>query len=183
MKIKNKMESYEKIIKLNLNRFPEEVFRRGENKKINKFVDENHVEFYAIRSKDVIGYKTKIKVPRDLILEEVENHDLFSISVSSYNYNKSLILIGDIRIDKNNGIWLLASKTDYPYKFTNATPEYNLDTKIFDKELNYVLGFDSIYKYIVEKNLIDIIVEFAVYNEPVGILNEPIIIFELRTDY
>ena len=62
-------------------------------------------------------------------------------------------------------------------------PEFNLSTDIFDKSLNLVPNFDLIYAYIVEHNLIDVIVEFAIYKCPVGIYNEQIIVFEIRTEF
>lgn len=62
-------------------------------------------------------------------------------------------------------------------------PEFNLKTTIFDKELNKIPKFDEIYQYIVTHKLIDVIAEFAYYDIPVGIHNQNIIIFEIRTHF
>lgn len=65
MKIKNKLESIKKIKELNLNRFPEELFKKGDNEKILDFINKYPYDFYAIRSKDTIDCKfNNFKTPR-----------------------------------------------------------------------------------------------------------------------
>ena len=60
---------------------------------------------------------------------------------------------------------------------------FNIKSNIFDNTLNLVPYFDEIYQYIIDNELKDIIVEFALFNKNVGIKNERIIVYELRTDY
>ncbi len=87
-------------------------------------------------------------------------------------------------ISKNNDVWFIGSTNpNFTGKMAEQFPDFNISTNIFDKKLNYIPKFDLIYKYIVEHDLIDIIVEFAIYDCPVGIYNEPIIIFEIRTEF
>ena len=62
-------------------------------------------------------------------------------------------------------------------------PTFNLKTDIFDKRLNEIPYFDLIYQYIINHNLQNVIVEFAMFNTEVGIKKEKIIVYELRTDY
>lgn len=62
-------------------------------------------------------------------------------------------------------------------------PDFNYATNIFDKKLNKIPCFDLIYSYIIEHKLTDIIVEFAIYDKPVGVNNEQVIIFEIRTEF
>ena len=183
MRITNKLESVNKIIELDLNRFQEKIFKKGQEKEVADFIDKNRAHYYAIRNKEIIGYKTKIKVPFDKVMEEIKKYNLFSIHISSYEYTNNLILIGEIKIDNFNNVWLYASKTDYPYKYTNEDPEYNLCTDIYDKKLNHVEGFNTIYKYILDNKLLNVIIEFAVYNIPIGLKKEKVIIFEIRTDF
>lgn len=64
-----------------------------------------------------------------------------------------------------------------------SNPTYNLKTNIFDKKLNAIPYFNLIYQYVIEHQLKDIIVEFALFDKKVGIKKEPIIIYELRTNY
>jgi len=183
MIINSKAESIDKIQKLCLNRFPEQSFHKGELDRVQNFIDTHSVDFYAIRCIDIVGYKTQNKLPRESVFEEIEKHNTFSVGISSFNYVDSLLLIGDVRFGKDNSVWLMASTKDYPYKAANAIPEYNCSTDIFNKKLNAVPGFDIIYGYVVDKGLLDVIVEFAVYSKPLGIYYEPVVIFEIRTGY
>jgi len=94
------------------------------------------------------------------------------VNVSSYNYSSHLILIGDIKISKNNEVWLIATTNqEFTGKMAEQNPEFNLKTTIFDNQ------------YIVDHKLTDVIVEFAYYDIPVGIHHENIIIFEIRTHF
>ena len=185
MVIKDKLSGFYKRRELNLNHFPEEIFNKSQKDELRYFIDKHTAEYFAIRSIDVIDYKSKInkiKVLRNDVDCEIENHNTYSISVSSHNYIENLILTGDIRIGINNEVWLLASRKEYP-KVSSSPPEYNLSTDIFDKKLNEVPAFDVIFKYIVDNGLIDVIVEFAIYDKNVGINNEQVVVFEIRTDF
>lgn len=185
MKITNKLDSIQKINELKLNRFPEELFSNSEEQKVRKFLEKYPAKYYAIRSKEIVGCKNNnFKVLKEEIFSEMKKFNLFSINVSSYNYTSNLILIGDIKIGSNNEVWFIGSTNpNFTGKMAEKHPDFNYSTDIFDKRLNLIPSFDQIYKYIAEYNLIDVIVEFAIYNRPVGINNEPIIVFEIRTDF
>lgn len=45
MKINNKIESIEKINELKLNRFPEQLFMRGEESKVLRFIDKYSAKY------------------------------------------------------------------------------------------------------------------------------------------
>jgi len=64
-----------------------------------------------------------------------------------------------------------------------SNPTFNLKTDIFDKNLNSIPHFDFLYQYIVSHDLIDVIVEFSLFDKEVGINHEKIIVYELRTHY
>lgn len=49
--------------------------------------------------------------------------------------------------------------------------------------MNKIPYFDFIYQYIVSHNLKNVIVEFALFNKEVGIKEEKVIVYELRTNY
>lgn len=68
-------------------------------------------------------------------------------------------------------------------KFLKEYPEFNYNTNIFDKKLDCIPCFNEIYRYIVEHNLINVIVELAVYDRPIGINHEKIVVFEIRTEF
>lgn len=185
MKVKNKLDSIRIIKEKKINTFPEKLFYKEETPKIKEFLKMYPAEFYAIRSKEIVGYKNnKYKVKRKDVLKEINNFSLFTINVSSYNYTSNFILIGDIIIKSNNEVWFIGStNSNYTGKMAEKDPEFNLKTDIFDACLDSIPSFDLIYKYIVDHNLVDIIVEFAIYDVPLGIYNENIIVFEIRTDF
>lgn len=185
MKVNNKLESIELIKKLKLNSFVEGLFSKDDTQKVKEFLLEYPAEYYAIRSKEIVGCKkNNFKVSKEDVLNEIKNHNLFTINVSSYNYVNNFVLIGDIKIGRNNEVWLIGStNSSFTGKMAEQNPDFNFLTDIFDKRLNRVPGFDLIYSYIVDHNLIDVIVEFAIYDKPVGIYNEPVVVFEIRTEF
>ncbi len=185
MKIRNKLESIEIIKDKKLNSFPEKLFKVTDIEDIKQFLSEYPAEFYAIRSKEIVGCKkNNFKVPKDKVLEEIKNFNLFTINVSSYNYVSNFVLIGDIMIGKNNEVWFIGStNSNFTGKMAEQYPDFNYSTDIFDKRLNRIPQFDLIYSYIVDHDLMDVIVEFAIYDKPVGIYKEQVIIFEIRTEF
>lgn len=117
-------------------------------------------------------------------MAEIKKFNLFTINVSSYNYVSDFVLIGDIRIGKNSEVWFIGSTNpNFTGKMAEQYPDFNYSTDIFDKRLNNIPKFDLIYSYIIDHSLIDVIVEFAIYDKHLGIYNEKVIIFEIRTEF
>lgn len=185
MKVRNKVESIKIIRQNELNSFPEKLFTKNQEEDVIKFIKENPAEYYAVRSKEIVGCKkNNFKTPINEVLNEIKNFNLYTINVSSYNYTSNLVLIGDIMISKNNEVWFIGSTNqNFTGKMAEQYPDFNYYTDIFDKRLNTIPDFDLIYTYIVEHDLVDVIVEFAIYNCPLGIYNERIIVFEIRTEF
>lgn len=184
MKIKNKLESYNKIIELGLNRFPEKIFKSSEINEVQDFINTYPANYYAIRDKSKAGGIFKLKVEPQNILNEVSGYDLFSINVSSFNYVDNQLLVGEICISNNDVSAILSTNSKYSVRDALRNPDFNFVTTIFNEEvLNNVPYFDNVYKYIVEHKLQNVIVEFAYFNKPVGVNNENIVIYEIRTEY
>lgn len=185
MLIKNKLESIRIIKELKLNSFPEKLFKKGDINEIKEFLENYPADYYAIRSKEIVGCKdNNFKVPVTDVFTEINKFNLFAINVSSYNYTSNLILIGDIRIGSKNEVWFIGTTNpNFTGKMAEKYPEFNYSTDIFDKRLDKIPDFDLIYDYIVSHNLLDVIVEFAIYNKPVGIQKQQIIVFEIRTEF
>lgn len=184
MEVKNKMESVKKINELNLNKFPERVFKKGEEMHICKFLEKYPATYYAIRDKEKASGIFKLKVSYDNVLEEIAEYNIFSINVSSANYVENQLLVGEIEVLSNGEVYATLS-TDPTASVRDALrdPTFNLKTDIFDSNLKRIPYFDFIYQYIVFNNLIDVIVEFSLFNKDVGINNEKIVVYELRTHY
>lgn len=184
MIIKNKLESIKKIDELKLNKFPEQLLKKGDEEKVKHFLFNHPAAYYAIRDKSRAGGIFKLKVAFEDVLNEIKDYDLFTINVSSVNYVENQILVGEIEIFSSEKVYLTLS-TDPSASVRDAIrkPTFNFNTDIFDKRLNDIPYFDFIYQYIIIHNLQNVIVEFALFNNGVGIKNEKIIIYELRTHY
>ena len=185
MEIKNKLESFDKINELGLNKFPEQLFSYNEKEKVKMFLNEYPAKYYAIRDKSKIGGVFKLKVEYDKVIEEIEEYTSFYINVSSAKYTKNQLLTGEIEILSTNEVDATLS-TDPTASARSAVqnPTINIKTNIFDDDtLKMIPHFDYIYEYIIVNDLKDIIVEFALFDEKVGINKENIVIYELRTHY
>ncbi len=184
MIINNKIESAETIKKLELNKFPEQIFEKDNQEKIEKFIKNNPADYYAIRDKSKASGVFKLKVAADKVLDEIDGYNLFSINVSSANYVDNQLLVGEIEFLSNGEVYAILS-LDPKASVRDAIrePDYNLKTTIFDKRLNYIPHFDYIYKYISDNNLYDVIVEFALFNKEIGEKKEKVVVYELRTNY
>ena len=184
MFIKNKLESMKKISELGLNKFPEQLFKAGEQEKVREFLTCYPAQYYAIRDKSKAGGIFKLKVAANDVLAEINDYDLFTINVSSANYVENQLLVGEIQILSNGEVYATLS-LDPTASVRDAlrNPTFNLKTDIFDKKLNRIPQFDLIYQYIVNHNLQNVIFEFALFNKQVGIKEERIIVYELRTHY
>lgn len=184
MFIKNKLESMKKISKLGLNKFPEQLFKAGEQEKVREFLTCYPAQYYAIRDKSKAGGIFKLKVAANDVLAEINDYDLFTINVSSANYVENQLLVGEIQILSNGEVYATLS-VDPTASVRDAlrNPTFNLKTDIFDKKINKIPHFDLIYGYIITHNLQNVIVEFALFDKKIGIRKERIIVYELRTHY
>ncbi|MBO5475808.1 MAG: hypothetical protein J5982_04835 [Bacilli bacterium] len=185
MEINNKLESINAIRELNLNKFPEELFESGEEDRVIMFLNKYKAPYYAIRDKSSPSGVFKLMVDYNRVLEEVKEYKIFTINVSSINYSDNQLLVGEIEIKSNNKVYaVLSTNPKFSVRDAIQKPEINIKTTLFDDNtLNKIPYFDYIYNYIVTHKLKDIIVEFALFDKNVGINNERVIIYELRTNY
>lgn len=183
--IKNKLESIKKIKEIKLNTFPEQLFKKGEEDKVLEFINKYPADYYAIRDKSRFCGTFKLKVEKSNILKEIKDYELYTINVSSINYAENQIMEADIEIKRNGDIYVTISKNAESVIRDNIKDAYiSLKTDIFDdKTLNKIPEFDYIYSYLYKHNLFDVLVEFSLFDKPLGINNERIIIWELRTHY
>jgi hypothetical protein len=184
MVICNKLESIKKICELELNKFPEQLFTKNDTGKVKEFLDMYPAKYYAIRDKSKAGGTFKLKVVSKDVLNEIREYSLFTINVSSANYVENQLLVGEIEILSNEEVYATLS-VDPSASVRDAleNPTFNLHTDIFDKKLNEIPYFDLIYQYVINHNLKNVIVEFALFNTEVGIKKQNIVVYELRTHY
>ena len=65
--IKNKLESIDKINKLGLNKFPEQLFKNNNEENVKRFLQKYPADYYAIRDKSRAGGIFKLKVDYDKV--------------------------------------------------------------------------------------------------------------------
>ena len=184
MIINDKIESSNMIRELNLNRFPEEIFKPDDTDKIKLFLEKYPAKYYAIRDKSKAGGVFKLKVDASKVLDEINEYNLFSINVSSANYVDNQLLVGEIEFLSNGEVFaILSLDSSASVRDAIKNPDFNIKTTIFDNKLNLIPYFDYIYKYISDNDLYNVIVEFALFDKEVGINKEKVIVYELRTNY
>jgi len=183
IEIKDKIDSLKYINKLKLNTFGEKIFKNPTEQEVIDFMDENPVKYYILRDKSKIGSKVYSNITRKEVLQHYKEYKLFSIDIASYNYRDNKILTGDILISKNNNFTITASSNKDCDHRTFPKPNYFLNTDIFDKKINNIQSVDKIIDYIYKHELFDVIIEFGVFDIPVGINKECVVIYELRTNY
>ncbi|MDE6583496.1 MAG: hypothetical protein K2K31_02475, partial [Clostridia bacterium] len=114
---RNKLESLSLIDELQLNKFPEKLFNSFNEKEILDFVKTYPAKYYAVRDKSKAGSKLhRLKVePKDLV-NYLKNSNYFTINVSSANYVENQLCVGEIIIDTDMNVSLIASNN----------PEYSI---------------------------------------------------------
>ena len=148
MNINNKIESSEKIKELNLNKFPEQLFKTNDEEKVRKFLQDYPAEYYAIRDKSRAGGVFKLKVDYNKVLDEIQGYNIFTINVSSANYVDNQLLVGEIEFLSNGEVYaILSVDPTASVRDAISNPTYNLKTDIFDKKLGRIPHFDVIYQH------------------------------------
>ena len=109
---------------------------------------------------------------------------MFSINVSSYNYNENQLCVGEVLIKSNLDVSItISNNKSFSARDAVRLPDFNMITNIYDKQLKNIEGLNYVIDYIFSHNLFDVIVEFSSFDIKVGLNKENVIIYELRTDY
>ena len=188
MIIRTKKDSIEQIKRLKLNHFKEEVFGVRDIDKIEEFFIKNPAKEYCLRDSDKASGKfffVKDFKEAQKFIKKYKNN--VTICLSANEYDENIILLGDIKVQKQfgNDVIDLTARTDKDADHRNIykNPKYNLHTNLENNALWEIPGFSKLIKYITEHELYDLVVEFAVYDCPVGVNKENIAIFELRSEF
>ena len=179
MKIANKQDSFNQIKKLGLNRAPEIVATKDEVERIEEFLNKNKGSVYVIRDLETAMGKYHFVKSKEECLKKIKEYKgKFSLAVSIKSYT-GRVLTGDIFINGDN--------VELTYSLDPEATHRNLDQSLYaplyDDKLWRIPGVSDLIKYITDKNLMNVIVEFAVYDNKVGSKKEKVLIVELRTDY
>lgn len=188
MIVKTKRESIAKRKDLGLNGFPEGLFSVKDLTGIETFFKSNPASEYIIRDPIHPAGKYFFVNSFNECKEKLSQYEeLITLNVSWNEFKEDIVLLGDIKVKKSFGTEVvdLTARTDSQATHRNIyeEPEYNLHTNLEDDRLWKVPGFSKLINYIVEHELYDVVIEFIVYDCPVGIKKEKIVIAELRSDY
>ena len=186
IRIRNKLESLQAIKNLKLNQFPEIFLDSLDEAKINKWLLENKAEYYTIRDKITPAspkHNPAAKFDEVINFCKENKMEKFTVSVSSHNYRDNKVCVGEVMIHDEVIDYIISNNPNYIIRDVYKDFDYNGTASLFDRKLKYIKGLQEALDYIVRHNLFNIIVEFIVFNCPVGINNEKVVIGELRTDY
>ncbi len=186
-KTNNKLESVNLIKTLKLNTFKQKVFevKYTTDEDVNKFLNANNCAIYAIRDNTTSNSSIRTHAAsKDEILNVYKKFDNCTISESINNYINNQTLIGNIVVGSDGSVIVEGTnhKCDSVREAMNNA-NIRLNTTIDDNRIEYVNGLKDIVDYVIEHNLQDMVVEFSTFNKNVGINNEKVIIYELRSNY
>lgn len=184
IRIKSKDKSDKLIKKFNLNRLSKKVFNKNEIEKIKKFINENNYKFYSIRSNIKSSGKFYYKVKSEDIFNKIKEFETFTLSESLVDADtNNLILQGDIQIfDDWTCIASLSNERGKSNREVENSPQYKLYFNIIDDYEPNIKGLKEIIDYYVTYELFNFVLEFTLYDIPVGINKENILVWEIR-DY
>jgi len=181
--IKNKLDSDFQIKKRGLNHMLEGLFTESSTyEDLMNFLNENKYDYYNIRDKSVAAGKFMYKITRDNVLKESKNYKKYAVYESLALADNKLILQGDIEID-NNFIMKasLSNIKGISNRIAMQEPVYNLyEIDLKENKEPYIEGLNKVLDYIISNELIGMVVEFSLFDIPVGVNHEKIIIWELR---
>ena len=183
MDIYSKRHSSELIEKLNLNRVPEILLKKYDEKQISEFCDRYQEPVYILRDLDSPNGMFFVCRSKIECLENAKNYPgQFSLAVSYSSYTGK-VLLGDIMISNNRVVIGARNDSASHHRNIYENPCINLSTDWDDKRLWKVDGVEQAFNYLLNKNIFDVVVEFVVYDKKVGVNQDNVLIVELRSKY
>lgn len=180
-KITNKQESKEAIIRRNLNRIEEVEFNKKNINNLKECLDKTNYSYYNIRDKSSAMGKFLYKLTKEQVIEYSKNYEAFSVFESLCLADKYMVLQGEIFINDNFELMAtLDDRKNIPNREAVKHPKYNLSLDLKEKREPFIRGLTEIIDYITKHELFNCYVEFSIFDIPVGIHKENIIIWELR---
>ena len=183
MKILSKKHSSEVIKNLNLNRVPEIVLSAYDQQSIIQFCKKYPSTKYILRDVDNPSGAYFFGKNVDECLESAKKYvGNFSLGISCFSY-KNIVLLGEILLTKNGVTIVATDDGEVHHRNVYQKAIINTTTTLDNDKLWDVDGVETLIQYLVEHNVYDVIVEFVVYDQPVGVNNHKVLVVELRSDY
>ncbi len=185
LKICDKVESANYIYRFDLNRLPEAIFTPQMQEEVEIFLNRYPAKYYSIRDKTQTNSpKRNHRASKEDILKAYKDIPISAIGVGLANYIEDQVLIGNLVVRKNGDIFF--EGTDEKIVSVRDAvnhAKYRMQTDITDKKLKYRNGLIDAIDYVLEHHLEEVIVEFSSFSRPIGIHQDKVLIWELRTDY
>lgn len=184
IQIKKKDKSDKLIIKYGLNKMSESIFYKGQLQEVKDFMNKTQHAFYSMRDKNKSTSKFLYKLTPEEVIQNINNLDRFSLNESLVDADTNhLILQGDIQILKNwTCIASLSDERGISNRMVQNNPKYKLFFNLINDIEPSILGLKQIIDYYIIHELFGFVLEFSLYDVPVGTKKENIIIWEIR-DY
>lgn len=183
MKINSKKHSASVIAKLNLNRVPEVVCDIYDPNVIENFCNKYISKKYVLRDAESASGKYFFCKSKEECLNLAKEYGgKFSLAISCFAYD-NIVLLGEVFLTKDSITIVGGNDKDITHRNAYQKSIINTTTTLDDNKIWETDGVEEIIQYIIEHNLYDVIVEYVVYDKPVGINNEKVLIVELRSDY
>ena len=183
MRIESKKQSASIIKMLNLNRVPEVVCDVYETAVIESFCDKYVAKTYILRDvENPSGKYFLCNNKAECLVNAKEYKGSFSLAISCFAY-ENIVLLGEMCLTKDSILIVGSNDKNTRHRNVYQNAIINTKTTIDDNSIWSVNGVKEIFQYVVEHNLYDVIVEFVVYDKPVGLNRDKVLITELRSDY
>lgn len=183
MQARNKNESFRLMNMLGVNRVPEVIVKKEDIKDIKRFFEANEGMRFVMRDNENPQGKYFFVSSYQECLENAKNYaGNFSIAVSFNSFGRK-VLLGDIKVSGNNVDLTARTDQESSHRNIHSEPQIALHTTLVDEKIWRVPGFEKLMSYIVDYRLYDVIVEFVVFENKVGIKDEEVLIVEIRSQY
>lgn len=159
----------------------EGVFSKDSLNELKTFLKQYKYPYYNIRDKSKSMGDFLYKITEEEVIKNSYKYDKFSVYESLAEADKNLILQGDIFISKD--FELCASLSDVKgisNRVAMQEPKYHIRTDLKENREPYIYGLKKVIDYVITNCLFDVYVEFSLFDIPVGINKENILIWELR---
>lgn len=181
--IKNKAESDSFIRRRGFNRMLEGIFTSETPiETIEEFLDKYNYKLYNVRDKAIAKGPFRYKLTRDEVLQVIKDFERFSIFESLAEADEKLVLQGELELTTDFLLrGALSDIKGQSNRIAMETPVYNiLNLDLVNGKEPNIPGLKGIIDYICREGLVGMVVEFSLYDVPVGMNKEKLIIWELR---
>ena len=197
-KVRNKTESYRLIEQLELNTFPYKLFDEYDESKLREFLetarDKYNCDGFGARSLKELASRiitSTLYSNAEELIERTKGLRHFAAYGFNNESDSSQYLSGEVEIVEPYSMELAATVSTDPKDTARSAlynPSLNINGSLLhDQKLKHLVrrtpGLEYVIDFMMERDLVNVAMEFALCKQPIGTKNEQLAVFELRTDY